>query len=489
MNNEPVNFSILPGFIWTVCLQGAKLGGMSTEASPVTSGSASGESRPGLFANSSAAPLASAAVPAPVGGVARLRRAERQQVRMQMASLDALLPEEHPARVVWEYVEGLDLSGLHDAIRAVAGHCGRDATDPRILMALWLYATLEGVGSARELARLCEEHVAYQWICGGVSLNYHTLSDFRTAHVELLDRLLTQGVAGLMHEGLVTMQRVAQDGMRVRAHAGTASFRREPTLARLEEEARQQVAALREELHADPGACTRRQAAARERARRERQERIVRAREALPAIQAKKRPDRQDQARASTTDADARFMKMADGGIRPAVNVQLATETHSQIITGVDVGNVGSDMGQMGSMLQQHQDRYERPPGEMLVDGGFASRQDIDAATRAEPPTVIYAPVQKSRKEKGQSCYQRQPADTDAVAQWRQRMATPQAQTIYKERAATAECINALARNRGMQQFLVRGLRKIKAVVLWFALAHNLLRAVVLRRQAVALAT
>ena len=187
--------------------------------------------------------------------------------------------------------------------------------------------------------------------------------------------------------------------------------------------------------------------------------------------------------------------------------LQGSKENFSQIITGVDVGNVGSDMGQMGSMLQQHQDRYERPPGEMLVDGGFASRQDIDAATRAEPPTVIYAPVQKSRKEKGQSCYQRQPADTDAVAQWRQRMATPQAQTIYKERAATAECINALARyadtrhntgwivldalarNRGMQQFLVRGLRKIKAVVLWFALAHNLLRAVVLRRQAVALAT
>jgi hypothetical protein len=350
-------------------------------------------------------------------------------------------------------------------------------------MALWLYATLDGVGSAREVGRLCEDHVAYQWICGGVSVNYHTLSDFRTGNVALLDRLLTGGVAGLLHEGLVTMNRVAQDGMRVRASAGTSSFRRGPTLERLEEEARQQVEALRKELQDDPGAATQRQRAARERARRERQERIARARQVLPQVQARKRPEKKDQARASTTDPDARFMKMADGGIRPAVNVQLASDTGSQIITGVEVTNAGSDMGQMAPMIDEHRDRYGRPPGAMLVDGGFASREDIDTASRAEPPTTVYAPVQKSRKEEGKVCTARQPADTDAVAQWRQRMSTPEAQEIYKQRAATAECVNALARNRGMRQFPVRGLRKIKAVVLWFALAHNLVRAAFLRRQ------
>jgi hypothetical protein len=352
-------------------------------------------------------------------------------------------------------------------------------------MALWLYATLDGVGSARELDRLCEDHVAYQWICGGVSVNYHTLSDFRTANVELQDRLLTQGVAGLMHEGLVTMKRVAQDGMRVRASAGTSSFRRGTTLERLEGEAQQQVEALRKELKEDPGAASRRQQAARERARRERLARIKRARDVFPEVQAHKPPDKQDQARTSTTDADARFMKMPDGGVRPAVNVQLATDTQSQIITGAEVSNNGSDKGQMAPMIDQHKDRYGRPPGEMLVDGGFASRDDIDSATRAQPPTIIYAPVQKSRKEEGKSCYERQPRDTDAVAQWRQRMSTAAAQEIYKDRAATAECVNALARNRGMRHFLVRGLRKIKAVVLWFALAHNLVRAAFLRRQAV----
>jgi hypothetical protein len=137
----------------------------------------------------------------------------------------------------------------------------------------------------------------------------------------------------------------------------------------------------------------------------------------------------------------------------------------------------------MDPMIQQHKDRYGQPPKEMLADGGFASREDIDSASRAEPPTVVYAPVQKSRKDEGKMCYERQPRDTDAVAQWRQRMSTPEAQEIYKERASTAEWTNALARNRGMRQFLVRGLQKIKAVVLWFALAHNVIRAAFLRRQ------
>jgi transposase len=402
---------------------------------------------------------------------------------MLESSLDAMLAEDHQARVVWEYVEGLDLVCLYDAIRAVEGRAGRDPIDPRILMALWLYATLDGVGAAREVDRLCEAHVAYQWICGGVSVNYHTLSDFRTANVELLDRLLTQSVAGLMFGGLVTMNRVAQDGMRVRANAGSSSFRRGETLKRLEQEAREQVETLRKELQGDPAAANKRQRAARERAARERSERIARAQEEFSKIEKAKSPKEKDKARASTTDPDARFMKMGDGGMRPAVNVQFATDTESGIITGADVGNVGGDMGQMGPMIEQHKDRYGNPPGEMLVDGGFASRDDIDSASTAEPPIVVYAPVQKSRKNKDTNCYERQPADTDAVAQWRQRMATPEAQEIYKQRASTAEWTNAMARNRGMQQFLVRGLEKVKAVVLWFALAHNLVRATTLRRQ------
>jgi transposase len=451
---------------------------MSKEASNSSSGPDQGSDRPTLF--EIPAPPAQPPVPA---GAPRVQRPDRYQVRILSAPLDALLPEDHQARMVWGFVEGLDLSPLYDSIRAVEGRAGRDPIEPRILMALWLYATLDGVGSARQVARLCEEHVAYQWICGGVSVNYHTLSDFRTANVKLLDDLLTNSVAALMQEGLVSMNRVAQDGMRVRANAGSSSFRRGETLRRLEQEARDQVERLRRELQDDPGAASKRQKAARERAARERAERLARAQEEFSKIEEAKSPKKKDKARASTTDSDARFMKMGDGGMRPAVNVQFATDTESGIITGTDVGNVGGDMGQMGPMIEQHKDRYGAPPGEMLVDGGFASRDDIDSASTAEPPIVVYAPVQKSRKNKDTNCYERQPADTDAVAQWRQRMATPEAQEIYKERAATAEWTNAMARNRGMQQFLVRGLEKVKAVVLWFALAHNLVQSASLRRR------
>jgi transposase len=416
-------------------------------------------------------------------GQPRLRRAERQQVVMHVASLDSLLAEDHRARLVWEYVQGLDLGALYEPIRAVEGTAGRNAIDPRILLALWLYATLDGVGSARQLARLCEDHVAYRWICGGVSVNYHTLSDFRTAHPAFLDELLTQSAATLMHEGLVSLHRVAQDGMRVRASAGAASFRRRATLEECQTQAREQVETLRQEIEADPAAGTRRQQAARQRAARERSERVAQALGELAEIEAKKQGEKKDKARASTTDPEARVMKMGDGGFRPAHNVQFATDTASQVITGVEVVNAGSDAGQMPPMIEQHQQRYGQTPEEALVDGGFAQLEDIEEVSSPDVGTTVYAPVQKPRKE-GRDPYLPLPSDSATIAEWRQRMGTPQAKEIYKERAATAECVNAISRNRGLRQFLVRGLVKVRTVALWFAIAHNLMRAVALRAQA-----
>jgi transposase len=399
---------------------------------------------------------------------------------MRNLALDALLPEDHRARIVWQYVEGLDLSPLYASIRSVEGDKGRAATDPRILLALWLYATVEGVGSARGLARLCEEHLAYQWLAGEVPMNYHTLADFRTAHPEFLDRLLTQSVAVLMTEDLVDLNRVAQDGMRVRASAGASSFRRRPTLERCLKEAREQVSRLRAEIETDPGQAHTRQHQAQMRAAQERAERVQRALHRLPEMEAKKKLAEKEQARASTTDPDATVMKMADGGFRPAYNVQYATDTKSKVIVGVDVVTSGSDAGQMPPMVEQVQERHERPPKEMLVDGGFAKHEDIEAVSQPEIGTIVYAPVPKSRNpEIDEHAPHRR--DTPIVTQWRQRMATPEAQAIYKDRAATAEWSNAQSRNRGLYQFRVRGLAKIKMIALWYALAHNLLRAVALR--------
>jgi len=339
------------------------------------------------------------------------------------------------------------------------------------------------VGSARQLARLCQDHVAYQWLCGQVSVNHHTLSDFRTAHPEVLDELLTQSVATLMHQGLVSLQRVAQDGMRVRASAGAASFRRRATLQDCQAQARQQVTALRQELGADPAASQRRQEAARRRAAQERSERIDQALRELDQIEAKKAESQKEQARASTTDPEARVMKMGDGGFRPAHNVQLATDTASQVITAVDVINTGSDQGQMPPIVEQHQQRYGHKPAEILVDGGFAKKEDIEKLAAAPTPTTVYAPVQKPKTD-DRDPHTPRPGDSAPVAQWRVRMGTPEAKEIYRQRAATAECVNAISRNRGLRQFLVRGLQKVRAVVLWFALAHNLMRAVALRAAA-----
>ena len=425
----------------------------------------------------------------------RVLMAQRNQIALRPMDLEATVGPEHAVRNVWAFIERLDLSALYAEIGSVEGGAGRAAIDPKILMALWLYATVDGVGSAREIERLTEAHDAYRWICGGVNVNHHTLSDFRCARVDLLDELLTDSVAVLVNKGLVKLERVAQDGMRVRASAGAASFRRRSTLEFCLEQARARVQALKGEINADPDAGNRRRRAARERAAEERQKRLAQALEQLAEVEkqknkkpvAKKENETEEQhkkrsePRASSTDAQARVMKMADGGFRPAYNVQLTTTTGSQIIVGVEVNNCGSDLGQLSPMLDQVEQRYEACPAEWLADGGFARNADIEDAHRRG--TLVYAPVRHPRKS-SRDPHVALPDDSEAIVQWRQRMGSETAKEIYKQRAATAECVNAIARGRGLTQFLVRGINKVKAVALWYALAHNMMRAVTLAQPA-----
>lgn len=452
-------------------------------------------------------------------GAPRMQSAVRNQVELRACDLDASLPAEHQARAVWAFVQSRDLQALYARIRAVEGSVGRAPIDPAILMSLWLYATLDGVGSARELDRLCESSDAYRWLCGGVGVNHHTLGDFRVEHTQWLDEQLTRNVAALLSQGLVSMTRVAHDGMRVRAHAGAASFRRRQTLEQLMQDAQAQVQALKLEVGDDPGAGTRRVRAARERAAAEREQRIARAIEAMNELdkslsgkrkrrhvevagqgaavqeqavqevvaqeqaageQASEPPSNESQQtkppkepRVSTTDHEARVMKMADGGFRPAFNAQLAVDTATLIITGVDLINSGSDMNQMLPMHEQHRDRYERAPEQWLADGGFAKHEHIEQLDARA--TKVFAPVVAPR-DKQRDRYERLPTDSEGLGQWRERMGTDEAKQIYKERAASIECTNAHLRNRGLQRFNVRGLCKARAVLLWHALAHNLKR-------------
>jgi transposase len=415
-------------------------------------------------------------------GKPRLRVPSRNQAEMNWDSLDQRLDPDSQARVVWSLVCQLDLDAWLKDVKAIERHVGRNATDPRLLVALWVFATLRGVGSARELERLCKNHLAYQWLCGGVSVNYHTLADFRSQGGEKWDELLTQIVATLMDEGLVTMDRVAQDGMRVRADAGKSSFRTGGTLEQRLEEAKQQVETLKQLAETNPDELSRRQRAARDRAASERQERIENAKRECDELRRKKeerdkgRKEKSSAARASTTDPEARNMKFSDGGYRPGYNVQFATDVESGIVVGVEVTNEGTDAEQLPPMLDQVEERYDKVPAAVLVDGGFTSLDAIDSTESRG--CQVYGPVKDEEKQTaaGKDPFARKPSDTDRTAEWRRRMGQEASKAIYKLRAQTAEWVNALCRNRGLQQMPVRGTSKCRIIATLYAITHNLIQ-------------
>jgi transposase len=455
-----------------------------------------------------------ATAPSAAASAPRLLTPDRNQVELRSFDLEASLPAEHPARTVWRFVQALELSQLRAKVKSVQGRAGAPAIDPAVLVALWLWATVDGVGSAREIDRLCTRDDAYRWICGGVGVNYHTLADFRTQNSDWLESQLTRIIASLLDRRLVTLQVVSQDGIRVRASAKASSMRRRERLQMLYQQARAQVEALRKEVHADPGASSRRRQAAQERAAREREQRIAQALAALDkidAMQAKqpqkaksrqrqdidddeqhppgppadhaddaqtpsaddvRRTEKDKSPRVSTSDCEARVMKMADGGFRPAFNAQLAVDVQTQLITAVQVSNNGGDMGAMLPMYEHVCKRYAVTPMHWLADGGYPKFEAIEALSTAGTQPVV--PPTKGRH--GGQALQPRKTDSPLITKWRAFMGTEEAQALYKKRASSVECANAHLRRRGLTQFNVRGTIKAHAVMLWHALAHNLMR-------------
>jgi hypothetical protein len=363
----------------------------------------------------------------------------------------------------------------------VEGGAGRDAVDPKILMALWMFAIIEGVSSARHLARLCERDLPYMWLCGEVGVNYHLLSDFRTDHGEFLDQLLTDTIATLLYQNVVTLETVAQDGMRVRANAGSRSFRRKKSLEECRQEAAAQVEKLREENTKDPDtdASNARRRAAAERAAKEREQRVEAALKNLAELQEQKEKRKKgsgEEARCSTTDPEARNMKMADGGFRPAYNVQFATDGDARMIVSVDVTNNGSDGGQMAPMHETVSEKYGKAPDKYVVDGGFATNEDITQVEKSGSQVAAPMTHEDRIAKRGGDPHARRARDTDEMAAFRERMATDEAKAILKQRPSIAEFPNAECRNRGLHQFRVRGLEKVRAVSLWYAIVFNFMR-------------
>ena len=425
-----------------------------------------------------------------VQGSVRLRRPERRQVAMVMQCPDDLVKADHPVRMVLSVVERLDLSQFHESIKARQGQAGRDATDPQLLVALWLYACIRGIGSARELARRCQDSAPFRWLCGGVGVNHRLLSDFRTDHGAALDDLFTQVIASLVDKEIVHVSRISQDGVRVRVSAGAGSFRREERLQTLVQQARQHVEQLRDQVDSpEHAARSERQRAQRKRAAAEKLERLEAAIAQLPELKHKQAQSqrragagkqgekvRQRQPRVSTTDPQARVMKMPNGGFNPAVNVQLATDTASRAIVGVEVSNSGSDsVGLSAPMRVQVEQRTGRPVAQHLIDGGYLRKDDIEQADAQGvelfvPPKGARIPANRGRELEPKQ------GDSQAVLRWKQRMAGEAGKEIYKQRAATSETVNADLRTcRGLSQLTVRGLAKARCVALWCALAYNLM--------------
>jgi transposase len=411
-------------------------------------------------------------------GAPRLREPKRDQVELRAMDVDGLIGDDHVARVLWAYVEGLDLSELENRIKARENTPGHPTTSPRLLLALWLYATSQGVGSARALERLCNSHDAYRWLCGGVSVNYHTLADFRVDYADLLDQLLGEHLAALAKAGLVDLDTLAQDGVRIRANAGTSSFRREATLDKHLASAQAVMEELKREVKANPDASNQRIRAAKERVARERHARLQAAQNALAEIK-QKRAQLEDKGgngkkpkepRASTTDADARVMKMADAGFRPAYNVQVASAAGEQIIVAVTVENNGSDRVLMRPMLETLRAAGHLPQRH-LVDGGFCNADEIEWAHR-EGVEVFCPPTQS---KSGADPYRPRRGDGVGAAAWRARMGSQAGKAQYKARTI-CECIHARWRNWNLRQFTVRGIEKVRAVVLLHALTNNILQ-------------
>jgi transposase len=409
----------------------------------------------------------------------RLREPKRDQIELRAVDIDSLIGDDHLARMIWAFVQPLDLSELENRIKARGSNAGAPTITPRLMLALWIYATCQGIGSARLLARLCENDNAYRWLCGGVSVNYHTLSTFRNGCADLLDRLLSEHLAALAQAGLVDLDTLAQDGVKIRASAGTSSFRRVETLEQKRATAQAVVEELKREVEADPEAGNKRVRAAKERAARERLGRLEAAQAALADLK-QKRQELQDKGgngkkpkepRASTTDADARIMKMADAGFRPAYNVQVASVAGEQIVVAVDVTNNGSDGGLMRPMLEQVQVQTGDFPKRHVVDGGFTNFDDIEWAHGKG--TEVFCPPKKPKK--GADPYKVRPSDGPGTSAWRGRMGSEEGKAQYAIRVI-CECIHARWRNWNLRQVTVRGLENVRSVVLLHAFTNNVLQ-------------
>lgn len=411
---------------------------------------------------------------------ARVNYPIRNQISMRFLSLDQMLPSDHIARVVVEYVQTLDTSRLYERIEVSADQAGRTCTNPDVLVALWLLGTIEGIGSARELDRRCQRDMPYMWICGEISVNRKTLSDFRIDAGEFLNQLMVNTVTSLIDCGIVSLDVVAQDGMRVRASAGKSSFRRAPTLEKLRDEVESFVEQLKAQEENEK--CMESETRSKAAKKRSMEDRLNRLKESLEQIKdlAPRREKRKKgdgkTTRCSTTDPEARNMKMANGGYNPAFNVQFASAADARVIVAVDVTNEGTDGGELHPMMEKIKTSYGHPPKKVVTDGAYATKAGVQNTEQLGTQVVATVPRAEQLAKHGKDAHEKQKGDSQEYVEYRQRMKEQENIDLCKLRPSVAEFPNAVCRNRGLQQFNVRGIAKAKVIALWHAIAYNFTR-------------
>ena len=422
---------------------------------------------------------------------------DRAQLRWDVVDLDSQLPDDHRARLVWAFVEGLDLSEFYDRIKARDAVAGRPATDPQVILAVWLYATLEGIGSARAIDRLCQQHAAYRWLCGGAPINHDLLATFRRENAVLLDRLLTQSVTGLIAEKLITLEEMAIDGTKVRAWAGRGSMSKRKRLERIEKAVAERVAELKSELDKDPGEPERRRKKRALQAAQERARRVERAQQKLAelvqeqAARAKthaKEEAEKGEPKVSVSDPEARSMRLADGAVAPAWNVQVATA--NGFIMAIDPTDRRKDSGLAPGLVDKIVERCGRAPQRLLGDTTAMTQQDIVKLAERYPSMTVYSPPPERTDVTAETLRKRRwkrGHEPSAVQAWRARMASEEGQQTYRRRKLT-ERAHGIIKNRGMSRFLVHSREKVRAVCVLQALALNLCWANTLRRRIAAAA-
>lgn len=428
------------------------------------------------------------------GSEARVIRPNRSQLQWDLMDLESLLPGDHRARMVWAFVEQMELGELYARIGSREGEAGRPAADPAVLLALWLYATVEGVGSARELDRLVERDVAYRWLAGGVPVNYHGLADFRIGHEVLLDRLLSESVAALLSAGLVELDEVLADGTKIAASASKGSFGAEARIGKAERKVAERITRLKREIDGDPGASSRRRQAAQERAAREIAERAAKAKATLERLRKEKEnrakthsseEAKKGDPKVSLSDPEARQMRFADGAVRAAYNIQIAA-TGNGVVLAVQASDRRNDTGSAVPIVEDIERRYGRRPDRLIIDGKYATQADIvGLAGHEKGEVLVYSPPPEERDDVKPDTLRRRNAkrarEPQALKDWRERMATPEGALIYARRRRI-ELVNAHLKNRGMGRITLRGLVKARIVALLQAIAHNITLASHLRR-------